>query len=634
MACTVRMPTSVIRRLPPWLALVVAAFFSSALAAPSPPNVIFILADDVGARDLGCYGSVFHQTPHIDGLATRGMRFANASSASPSCSPTRASILTGLHPARLGITNPSCHLPTENLAKGLDLSSTERVISARPVTRLDTRHTTLATLLHSAGYRTAHFGKWHLGPAPYSPLEHGFESDWPGTNVQGPVGSTGYFAPWDFAPGVAATEGEHIEDRTAEEAAAWIRAHKDEPFFLNYWAFSAHSPWMGKTAYVDEFRALANPQNGQRNPVYAAMLRSLDDAVGRLIREVDDLGLASRTIIVFSSDNGGASFMNRENMQRFGFESPPTSNRPFRSGKASIYEGGTRVPAIVSWPGVTASGSVSDALVQSTDFFPTVLEMAGLTPPDGLDGVSQVPVLNGTAGAVRDRVFCHYPHGKVASVPGWAPSASLRMGNFKLIRFFADQDDFSDRFELYDLATDPGELKNLAGRRPLQLAEMQDELNATLRHTGAVVPRWNPNWRGFRNWMAVEGSNLATAAGIGTVSNPSQRPTLFLKIPPEGTGGKLRLRVRLRTMGPAENASLFWATAASPGISNSRKLELPLAAPATGIWSNWQTLTFDFATNSALDHLWLLASTGAETARIDWIRLSRPNGPLIKSWDF
>lgn len=599
------------------------------------PNILFILADDLGAHDAGCYGSVFHSTPQIDALAGRGVRLTQAYAANPSCSPTRASILTGLDPARIGITSPSCHFPELVLGKTLLRAGDDKVYSARGVTRLNTAYQSLAVSLGKAGYRTAHFGKWHLGAKPYSPLEHGFETDWPGTSAPGPGGVNSYFAPWAFAPNVPQVPGEHIEERMAAEAVEWMRQHKDEPFFLNYWAFSVHGPWKARADYVDWFKRAADPLNPQRNPVNAAMTLSLDDAVGTLIRGLDELGIADRTIIVLTSDNGGTDFLDRQTMNRFGFSSPPTSNRPLRGGKGTIYEGGTRVPAIIVWPGVIAPGAVSNAIFQSTDFHPTLLRMAGVPLPDAfIDGIDQTPVLRGGPPR-RDTVFCHWPHGGGNEFnPGWAPSTSIRRGNFKLIRFYADGPEYQDRYELYNLQTDPGETKNLFEQSPAKARELKQLMDRHLADRGAVIPRLNPNWREFVKWQAAEGSSLKTGAGIGTVFSISKRPTLHLRTPPERSGGKLRLRVRLRVVGQAESAILSWTTAGSPGVSSDNKLEIPLAAPQPGTPSNWQTITFDFATTSAIERLWLVANTGAETVRIDWIRLSKPDGRVIQSWDF
>ena len=269
-----------------------------------PPNVVFILADDLGWMDTSLYGSKFYETPHIDALAERGMMFTNAYAAAAICSPTRASILTGLHPARIGMTTPSGHVEAVVLEKRLRPRARENqpALSAESVTRLKLEYFTLAEALNAAGYETAHFGKWHLGREPYDPYQQGFGIDLPHTPGPGPSG--GYLGPWRFWPGEG-RDGEHIEDRMAAEAARFMRDKRDRPFFLNYWCFSVHAPVQGKPELVEKYRSKADPDSPQRNPINGAMVESLDDAVGTLIGTIDDLGIADNTIIVFFSDNGG-----------------------------------------------------------------------------------------------------------------------------------------------------------------------------------------------------------------------------------------------------------------------------------------------------------------------------------------
>lgn len=480
------------------VALLAAPCWAGDKPAPTTPsNVVFILADDLGARDIGCYGSTFHKTPNLDALSRRGLLFTNAYSASPLCSPTRSSIMTGLSPARTGITAPNCHLPAVQLQKRLAAGGpTAKVLVADSVTRLKTEYVTLPKVLHTAGYRTGHFGKWHLGAEPYSPLQHGFVVDIPHTPGPGPGGGSGYFAPWAFWKGEGKA-GDHIEDRMADEAVKFIRDNKDRPFFLNYWAFGVHSPWMGKKEYVEEAAGRADPKSPQRHPVYAAMIRSLDEAVGRLVAALDENKLTDNTIIVFTSDNGGWHNVAKEATDNAAYEDTPvTSNAPFRSGKASNYEGGTRVPLLVLWPGKTTAGNRSSAVVQSTDYFPTLLEMTKLDKPEGVtfDGVSIVPALLGKP-LTREAIYSHFPHGGRADIDGFRPGTWVRKGDWKLIRFFADNPDGSDKFELYDLKADIGEAKNLAAENPELLKELNGRIDAFLKDSGAVVPKPNPNFR-------------------------------------------------------------------------------------------------------------------------------------------
>lgn len=490
--------------------LILMAFLAvrEARAVEPTPNLIFILADDLGAHDVGCFGSTYHETPNIDRLASRGVRFTQAYAASPWCSPTRCSILVGQYPARTGITAPACHIRTVQLEKKLSPGGPgARALNAESLTRLKPDYFTLAEAMREAGYATAHFGKWHLGynlpDRPndhYEPRDQGFDLDFPHTpSAPGPAG--GYLSPWTRLiqdPTITGRPGEHIEDRMSEEAAKFIQEHKDKPFFVNYWAYSVHAPWNARRDYIDYFKPKADQNNPQRNPLYAAMVRSLDDGVGRLLKAVDDAGIADRTIIVFFSDNGGWAYPPKATDPEGFADIPATSNLPQRGGKASLYDGGTREPCIVVWPGKVKPGNTNDALFQSTDFYPTLLAMCGIKPHADikLDGFDQSGTLLGQP-SPRDRVFCHFPHGspKLArDIPGFLPGTYVRKGDWKLIRFYADNDDGSDRFELFNLKDDVGESKNLADEKPEIVRELNGLITGFLRDTEAVIPKRNPRY--------------------------------------------------------------------------------------------------------------------------------------------
>lgn len=484
-----------------------ALALAAACHAAVKPNIVFIMADDLGWSDLGCYGSSYYQTPHIDRFAARALRFTQAYAASPLCSPTRGSILTGLAPARTGLTAPTCHLPKVNLEKRLATPNPRQpVIPAESVSRLDTSYLTLATILRDAGYRTGHFGKWHLGPKPYSPLEHGFDVDWPQWPGPGPGGA--FVAPWAPAFPAKGNPGDHVEDMTADQAAAFIHANKDRPFFVNYWQFSVHTPIDAKPDLVAKHEKRLDPNQPQRNPVYAAMIESMDDGVGRVLAAIEECGLLDRTIIIFYSDNGGVSWdLHRGKPPKKAGRFPdhvdtvPTSNHPLRNGKASVYEGGVRVPCIISWPGVTQPGTTSDAIFDSTDWLPTILEMAGIPMPEAVkpDGISIVPALTGGT-LEREAIFCHFPHDTPAA--GQRPATTVRRGDWKLIRFHALEDDGSDKLELYNLKSDIGETTNLAAEQPERVRELNALIDGFLHETGAVIPIRNPDYRPPRNHLA------------------------------------------------------------------------------------------------------------------------------------
>jgi arylsulfatase A-like enzyme len=506
----------------------IAAFFvlavpAGAAQAESPgkaskPNVVLILADDLGWSDTTLFGTTsFYKTPNIERLAARGMTFTRAYSASPLCSPTRASVLTGLSPARTGITAPVCHMPQVLLQATVPASGPPNQKATVPasVSRLDTSYYTLAEMFQDNGYATGHFGKWHLGPEPYSPLEQGFDVDVPHHPGPGPAGS--YVAPWKFKdfdhdPDVP---DQHIEDRMAREAVAFLEKHRDEPFFLNYWMFSVHAPFDAKRALIEKYRAHVDPTNPQRSPTYAAMIESMDDAVGTLLDTLDRLQVADNTIIIFASDNGG-------NMYNEVDGTTPTSNLPLRGGKATMYEGGVRGPAIVVLPGRVPAGSRSDAMIQSCDFYPTLLELLEVEPQPAqfFDGISIVPALGGKP-LDRQGIFTYFPH--APGVPDWLPPAvSVHSGDWKLIRIFWGGEQGQHRWKLFHLREDLGEQHDLAGKFPARVQELDALIEAFLADTGAVVPLPNPNFDPARYDPEAEGK--ATLKGGANAPAKPKRP--------------------------------------------------------------------------------------------------------------
>ena len=496
------------RLTPVLLALLPLPGLNAAQPGPdSKPNIIFILADDLGWSDLNCYGNRFHETPNIDRLAQHGMRFTNFHTASPVCSPTRASTLTGLYAERLGMTQPAAHIELVSLKAFLpkEASPGNKVVSPKSTTRLDTTFPTLSKALLSAGYRTGHFGKWHVGLPPYSPLEHGFDVNIPNWQGHGPNGS--YFGPRNYGPDFFTPKGEHIEDRMAREAVAFIQQNKNQPFFLNYWAFSVHSPFVAKPELIEKYREKAKslpPEVPHRNPLYAAMVQSLDEAVGQLIDAVKAAGLADRTIIVFTSDNGPEVMSIRD----IGHEKwsngtgdvltiPITSNAPYKGGKGTLHEGGTRVPCIVTWPGQIKVAGTSTAPFSSVDFFPTLLEMAGVPMPKiKIDGVSQVPALQGGP-APRSFLYGYwpnYPSERLAIKEG-APGAWIQHDGYKLVRYFHDGANGEDRLQLFNLETDPGETIDLTSQQPERVATLRALLEQHHAETGTLIPVPNPKYQ-------------------------------------------------------------------------------------------------------------------------------------------
>lgn len=485
------------------IAILIGVFLSNsslikAQNSAEPMNIIFILADDLGWSDVTLYGKTdFYETPNLERLASRGLTFTRAYAASPLCSPTRASILTGQTPARTGITAPTAHLGKVILKATLaeNAPAKNKAVIPESVTRLDTTLPTLGKLIKSKGYSTAHFGKWHLGHEPYSPLQHGFDVDiphWPGP---GPAGS--FVAPWKFRDFKENYPKEHIEDRMADEAVKWLRSQeKDQPFFMNYWQFSVHAPFDAKEGLIKYYGTKVDFTDKQISPTYAAMVHSLDQAVGTILDEIDRLGISQNTAIIFMSDNGGNMYNGIVETLPNGeqYLTTPTNNRPLRGGKATVFEGGIRVPCIVVWPGVTEPGTRTNALIQSTDFYPTILNLLDIPLPENhpVDGIDITPVLNGEE-IKRKGIITYFPH--QPRVPDWLPpSVAVHSGDWKLIRLFYQGENGAHDYLLYNLKWDIGETNNLADQYPRKLKELDAIIEDHLLETKAVVPKPNPDF--------------------------------------------------------------------------------------------------------------------------------------------
>jgi len=426
------------------------------------PNIVFILVDDLGWTDLGCFGSTFYRTPNIDRLAQEGMRFTSAYAACPVCSPTRASILTGKYPARLHLTD---WIP----------GRTPPGLKMRPpdwTPYLPLGEVTLAEALKPAGYVSASVGKWHLGGPELYPEKQGFDFNFGGCELGAPPS---YFYPYQVPNIRNGKKGEYLTDRLTDEALAFLENSRSRPFFLYLAHYAVHTPIEAKPDIAARYRTRVRPGQAHSHPGYAAMIESVDESVGRVLRKLEELDLGKDTIVFFTSDNGGV--VGRQHI---------TSNEPLREEKATLYEGGIRVPLIVRWPGVVKPGSVCHAPVISVDFFPTILEMCGLPAPAGatLDGLSLLPLLK-QSGQLPDRaLYWHYPHYNFHQplIPT-RPCGAIRRGDFKLVEFYED-----GFVELYNLREDIGERSNLAGVLPEKAAELRRDLEAWRKSVGAQMP--------------------------------------------------------------------------------------------------------------------------------------------------
>ena len=446
-----------------------------------PPNIVFILADDLGWKDLGCYGSEFYETPNLDRLAREGMRFTDAYASACVCSPTRASLLTGKSPARLHLTD---WLP------GRPDSSSQKMYAPKIETCLASGETTLAEALQKEGYATASVGKWHLGQAPENgPEYHGFEFQIAGSGRGNPAS---YFSPYQLPQLRDGPAGEYLTDRLTEEALHFVEQNKERPFFLYLPFYAVHTPLQAKQALEEKYKEKAatfskgkkknfltdlgrEVRQVQNHPTYGAMVENMDENVGRLLEKIKTLGLDKNTVVIFTSDNGGLSTA----------EGSPTSNVPLRAGKGWPYEGGVRVPLIVRWPGVTKEGTVGYEPVISTDLFSTILAAVGFGTDrsEGLDRVNLLPALRGEKIPERP-LFWHYPH---YSNQGGAPYGAVRLGDWKLIEWYEDM-----RLELYDLKTDLGEKNNLALQQPEKTASLVALLHDWRQRVNAQMPTDNP----------------------------------------------------------------------------------------------------------------------------------------------
>lgn len=460
------------------------------MASRNAPNIVFILTDDLGWRDLSCYGSTFYETPNLDRLAAGGMMFTDAYASAPVCSPTRASLMTGKYPARVGIT------------QWIGGHTVGRLCDVPYFWGLPLSEVSLASALKAGGYAAWHVGKWHLGDGLMSPEAHGFEVNIAGCGWGHP--HNGYFSPYGVPTLSEGPAGEYLTDRLTDEAINLVRGRDRRPFFLHLSHYAVHTPIQAPMPLVEKYREKASRlgldrtqaiERGahfpcihkrdlyierrviQSDPTYAAMVENLDANVGRLLAALNEEGIERETLVVFTSDNGGLATA----------EGSPTCNLPLAEGKGWMYEGGTRVVQIVSWPGVVPSGSRCSLPTTTTDWYPTLLDAGGfpLMPVQHPDGVSILPVLRGGSIA-RPPLFWHYPH---YSNQGGTPAVSIREGDYKLIEFFEDAHQ-----ELYNLAEDPGEHSDLSAADPARVSKLHETLAAWKEEVGALIPRPNPNW--------------------------------------------------------------------------------------------------------------------------------------------
>ena len=434
----------------------------------SKPNLVFILADDLGWTDVGCYGSRYYETPHIDRMADEGLRFAAGYTCGPNCQPTRAALMSGQYSPRTGVYTVG----------GIDRFNW-RSRSLRPVdnvTSLPRDKVTIAQALKAAGYATAMFGKWHLGQkGEYHPSRRGFDEA---------IVSSGRHFDFNTIPRTDYPSGTYLADFLTDKAVDFIRRHREKPFFLYLPHFGVHSPYQAKKELIARF-ADKPAVRGHHDPTYAAMIASVDDSVGRVLAVLGELELSENTLVVFSSDNGGVGGYLREGIQ----SGTVTDNAPLRGGKGMLYEGGVRVPYIFHWPGRITPGETCDTPINSVDLYPTLLEFAGARPPadQPLDGVSYASLLTGGVKKElpREAIYWHFPGYLGAGEGTWrtTPVGVIRTGDWKLMEFFED-----GRLELYSLREDIGERKDLSAAMPDKVRQLHAQLESWRKTIGAPMP--------------------------------------------------------------------------------------------------------------------------------------------------
>lgn len=635
---------------------------SSSPGAASKPNIILFLADDMGWMDTTANGSKYYETPNMERLAKRAMVFTNAY-AQPLCSPTRASILTGKSPLHHGISTPAGHSPPRARELRDQGPPGKRFIYPITQTYMDPSEYTLAEALRDAGYRTAHIGKWHLGlTRPHWPEQQGFDVAFHAEPSSGPPS---YFSPYgvkpDGEPGgknhvgtiTDGPPGEYITDRITDEAIKFITENRDHPFFLNLWQYAVHGPWGFKEEYADSFMGKKDPRGKQGNPIMAAMLKSMDESLGRILDKLDELKLTDNTIFIFFSDNGGNNFSNVADPERLEKEKqnppesdllkswrkyagnlPPTNNEPLRAGKGTLYEGGTRVPLMIEWPGVVQPGSTSTAIVHAYDIYPTLLDALGLKPDpkQKFDGISIMPALKQTGPLARAGVFNYFPH-SLFNIP---PGVTVRSGDWKLFHFFEPNDEHPDARELYNLKDDIGETKNLAAQMPEKVKELDSLIDGFLA-TGDVVPKPNPAYRPvgasaseksadpLQGWKA-QNSKATPLNGALRIEADGAGP--FIGITNLDQPGPVTLRLRARSGGGLVRVQ--WRTSDQKNFVAGQGAEFTLPASTDGTEAG-----VELPVKGTLLHLRIYLPAQKQPVDLEWVEMcSSAAGAKLQRWKF
>ncbi|WP_139959669.1 sulfatase [Flavicella sediminum] len=468
--------------------LTLVSFTNKNNKSPEKPNIIFFLVDDMGWMDTSINGSQYYETPNMERLAKMGMKFTHAYAANPLCSPTRASILTGQDPARIRLTTPGGHLPPnpKKVLAAKKGAPWQKVATPASLTFLPTEQFTIAEALKENGYTTGHIGKWHLGQKGYWPEDQGFDVNIGGQQHPGPPS---YFSPYKIPNLPNGKNKEYITDRVTLETVQFLENQtKDKPFYLNVWQYGVHAPYQAPKNLIAKYTAKKDPRGKQNSPIMGGMMEKVDESLGIILDKLEALDIMDNTLIIFYSDNGGNMYDELPN----GF---PTNNFPLSYGKGNIYEGGIRVPCIVSWKGKIEANSISDELIQSTDFYPTLLDITNTKKNSKqlLDGTSLTNLLLKKKPLKRKAIFCHFPH-YISATTNY-PTTAVWHKNYKLLKVYGEGTDRAPEYKLFDLDKDISETHDIANNEKKTVQKMKKMLNNYLSDIDALVPVKNPNYK-------------------------------------------------------------------------------------------------------------------------------------------
>ncbi len=627
--------------------------FSQPEKSSQQPNIVLFLVDDMGWRDSSAYGSTYYETPAMERLAAGSMVFTQAY-ALPLCSPCRASILSGQYSSRHGVLTASGHIAPAEAGASEYKKHNPRFRWTMPLSKnyLDPDIENLAEILAEAGYQTGHYGKWHIGlTEPHRPEAQGFHTSWHAAPDPGPPS---YFSPYRVTPEgtpggrvrigniTDGPDGEYITDRLTDEAIAFIEDNRDRPFFLNLWQYGVHGPWGHKPEYTAEYAKKTDPQGLQANPIMASMLQSVDESLGRVLDTLENLGIADNTIFVFYSDNGGNVHSNRpddpklaklveghpryefvKDWRRWAGGQVPTSNAPLRDGKASIYEGGTRVPLMVRWPERIEAATTTDAMVGCVDVFPTLLAAAGAELPDGqpVDGESFLPILTGDKPSLdRNSQFIWFPY----------KGSSIHQGEWKLVRRYINEDP-GIAHELYRLSDDLSEANDLASEYPEKVEELSKIMDEYLEETDALLPIENPNYRPanapetLTQGLVPKNCSMELKDGALVVTPESDKS--FLGSARVKFAGPIEVKLRIRGAAGGQ-ISMAWQ---EEGSTDFMALDTPVALTEQK-GKEWQTVEMTISTKSKIKLLRLMLSVGDQPVEIRQYTVKGKGGEV--DWDF